>query len=417
MAFPHRPRGDESEEDLNLNEITKQFIRENLNADVPTLALKKAPVGTDVSLALRQIAARQLLQKKVPQWAENEDLLFPAHLSIEQCSSESAAKYKAGLLEGQTFADLTGGLGVDTYYISQRFQQTDYVELQAELCDLARHNYRVLKADVKVLNKAAEDYLECCEPKDCIFIDPARRDEHGRKTVSISDCSPDVSVLQDLLLQKAKRVMIKLSPMLDISKALTELRHVKELHVVAVANECKELDFVLERDYQGVVKYTCVNLQTCQPPLRFALEEEHNCHGRLADGVMNYLYEPNPAVMKAGCYKLLTHRFDVYKLHKNSNLYTSKDLVSNFPGRIFEVEGWASYNKKVKQSLLPDVEKASIAVRNFPLSVAELRKTLKISEGDTVYLFATTLKGEEKVVIRTKKATSYEAASCGLNKE
>ena len=414
MAFPHRPRGDESEEDLNLNDITKQFIRENLNADVPTLALKKAPVGTDVSLALRQIAARQLLQKKVPQWAENEDLLFPAHLSIEQCSSESTAKYKAGLLEGQTFSDLTGGLGIDTYYISQRFRQTDYVERQAELCDLARHNYKVLKADVKVLNETAEEYLKHCEPKDCIFIDPARRDEHGRKTVSISDCTPDVTELQDLLLQKAKRVMIKLSPMLDISKALTELRHVKELHVVAVANECKELDFVLERDYQGVAQYHCVNLMTPQLPLQFTLEEEHNSQVRLADGVMNYLYEPNPAVMKAGCYKLLTHRFDVFKLHKNSNLYTSKDLVSDFPGRIFEVEGWAPYNKKVKQNLLYDVENASIAVRNFPLSVAELRKTLKIGDGDAIYLFATTLKGEEKVLIRTKKAASSEAASCGL---
>ena len=153
MAFPHRPRGGESEEDLSLNEITKQFIRENLNADVPTLALKKAPVGTDFSLALRQIAARQLLQKKVPQWAENEDLLFPAHLSIEQCSSEATAKYKASLLEGQTFADLTGGLGIDTYYISQHFQQADYVERQTELCDLARHNFAVLNADVKVGTK------------------------------------------------------------------------------------------------------------------------------------------------------------------------------------------------------------------------------------------------------------------------
>ena len=391
---------------MNLNDITKQFIRKNLNADVPTLALKKAPVGTDVSLALRQIAARQLLQKKVPQWAENEDLLFPAHLSIEQCSSEASAQYKASLLQGQTFTDLTGGLGIDTYFISQSFIQTDYVEMQTELCNLARHNFAILNADVDVLNEAAENYLKHCEPKDCIFIDPARRDEHGHKTVSISDCTPDVSALQDLLLQKAKRVMIKLSPMLDISKAMEGLRHVREVHVVAVANECKELDFILERDYQGVVQYTCVNLMTCQPPLQFTLEEEHNSQSRLADGVMNYLYEPNPAVMKAGCYKLLTHRFDVFKLHKNSNLYTSEQLIPNFPGRIFEVEGWASYNKKVKQNLLHDVERASIAVRNFPQSVAELRKTLKIFDGDAIYLFATTLKGEKMVVIRTKKVAS-----------
>ena len=410
MAFPHRPRGDESEEDLNLNDITQQFIRENLNADVPTLALKKAPVGTDVSLALRQIAARQLLQKKVPQWAENEDLLFPVHLSIEQCSSEAAAKYKAGLLEGQTFADLTGGLGVDTFYISQHFQQTDYVEMQTELCDLARHNFAILKANVKVLNETAEDYLEHCEPKDCIFIDPARRDEHGRKTISISDCTPDVAALQDLLRQKAKRVLIKLSPMLDISKALEELCHVKEVHVVAVANECKELDLIMERDYQGEVHFVCVNLMTNQQELCFTMAEERNSTTRLADGVMKYLYEPNPALMKAGCFKLLTACFDVYKLHRNSNLYTSDRLILDFPGRVFEVQDWAPYNKKVKSTLLADVEKASVAVRNFPLSVAELRKNLKIADGDENYVFATTLKGEEKIIILTKKAASDEAA-------
>ena len=410
MAFPHRPRGDESEEDLNLNETTRQFIRENLNADVPTLALKKAPVGTDFSLALRQIEARQLLRKKVPSWSEKEDLLFPAHLSIEQCSSEASAQYKAGLLQGHSFADLTGGLGVDTYFIAQHFQQADYVEQQTELCDLARHNFTVLKANVKVWNETAEDYLNQCEPKDCIFLDPARRDAYGRKTVSISDCTPDVAALQDRLLEKAQIVMIKLSPMLDISKALEELRYVKEVHVVAVANECKELDVVLERGYEGEPQFVCVNLLTTQPELCFTQEEERNCPSRLAEDVMNYLYEPNPAVMKAGCFKLLTERYGVYKLHKNSNLYTSEQLIPDFPGRIFEVEAWASYNKKVKQTLLSDVERASIAVRNFPLSVAELRKSLKIGDGDETYLFSTTLKGEEKVIIRTKKAASNEAA-------
>ena len=396
---------------MSLNDITRQFIRENLNADVPTLALKKAPVGTDVSLALRQIAARQLLQKKVPQWADNEDLLFPAHLSIEQCSSEASAKYKASLIEGQTFTDLTGGLGIDTYYISQHFQQADYVERQAELCDLARHNFEVLKADIKVWNETAEDYLKHCELKDCIFIDPARRDEHGRKTVSIAGCTPDVSALQDLLLQKGKRVMIKLSPMLDVSKALEELHHVKEVHVVAVTNECKELDVILERGYDGEPQFVCVNLLTTQSELRFTLEEERNCPNRLVEDVSKYLYEPNSALMKAGCFKLLTERFDVFKLHKNSNIYTAEQLVPDFPGRIFEVEGWAVYNKKVKQTLLHDVDKASIAVRNFPLSVAELRKTLKIGDGDAIFLFATTLKGEKKIIIRTKKAASDETAS------
>ena len=397
-----------------LNDTTRQFIRENLNADVPTLALKKAPVGTDVSLALRQIEARQLLRKKVPLWSENEELLFPAHLSMEQCSSEASAQYKAGLLQGQTFADLTGGLGVDTYFISRHFQQADYVEQQAELCELAQHNFGVLNADIKVWNETAEEYLRHCEPKDCIFLDPARRDAYGRKIISISDCTPDVAALQEQLLQKANRVIVKLSPMLDISKALEELHHMKEVHIGAVANECKELDVILERGFNGEPQFVCVNLLTTQPELRFTQEEEHDCPSRLAEGVLNYLYEPNPAVMKAGCFKLLTERFDIFKLHKNSNLYTSEQLVSSFPGRVFEVESWATYNKKVKQTLLYDVDKASIAVRNFPLSVAELRKSLKIGDGDETYLFATTIKGEEKVVIRTKKAASNEAAHRGL---
>ncbi len=409
MAFPHRFGSGQFEEDLN--ESTKQFIRENLNADVPTLALKKASVGTDFSLALRQIAARQLLRKKVPEWSENEDLLFPAHLSIEQCSSEATAQCKANLLKGNAFADLTGGLGIDTYYISQHFRQTDYVERQEELCELARHNFSVLNTKIEVHNEKAEDYINHCEPKDCIFIDPARRDEHGRKTVSIADCTPNVADLQDLLLQKAEKVMVKLSPMLDISKALEELHHVKELHVVAVANECKELDFILERGYQGEIQFVCVNLLTEQPEVRFTMEEERNSSGKLAESVLKYLYEPNPAVMKAGCFKLLTQRFDVFKLHKNSNLYTSEDLISDFPGRIFEVEGWAPYNKKVKQTLLQNVDKASIAVRNFPLSVAELRKALKIGDGDAIYLFATTLKGEQKIIVKTKKTASNETVS------
>ncbi len=410
MAFPHRPRGDEPEEDLTLNEITKRFIRENLNADVPTLALKKAPVGTDVSLALHQIAARQLLQKKVPQWADNEELLFPAHLSIEQCSSEAAAQYKASLVQGHSFADLTGGLGVDTYYLSQHFQQTDYVERQAGLCDLARHNFPVMGADITVWNETAEFFLKHCDQKDCIFVDPARRDEHGRKTVSIADCTPDVAELQEALLDNASTVMVKLSPMLDISKALEELHHVKEVHVVAVANECKELDFIMERGFQGEPHLVCVNLTTDQPEVRFTLEEERQYQCKIADSVSKYLYEPNPALMKAACFNLLTERFGVLKLHKNSNLYTSEQLISKFPGRIFEVEGWALYNKKTRQEFLADVDKASVAVRNFPLSVAELRKALKIGDGDKVYLFATTLKGEKKVVIRTKKTASDEAA-------
>ena len=391
-----------------MNETTKQFIREHLNDDVPTLAMKKAPVGTDLSLALRQIEARQLLQKKVPVWSQNEDLLFPARLSIEQCSSEATAQYKAALLQGDTFADLTGGLGIDTYYINKAhsYRHADYVERQVELCELAKHNFSVLGADIQVWNETTEEYLKHCSTVDCIYLDPARRDVYGRKTVSISDCTPNVAELQDLLLQKAKQVMVKLSPMLDISKALEELHCVKEIHVVAVGNECKELVFIMERSFSGEPMLFCANLLTAQPLLSFTMMQERACSLHLANEPLRYLYEPNVALMKAGGYKWIAEHFGVFKLHKNSHLYTSNTLVPDFAGRIFEVDSCAIYNNKVKSSLLPDVSKANLAVRNFPLSVEALRKVLKIGEGGDVYLFATTLRDERKVLIKTRKSAS-----------
>ena len=381
---------------------TRQFIEEHLHDDVHELALKHSNAKVDMALALRQIEARQLLQKKVPSWSDNPDLLFPPHLSIEQCSSEATALYKASLLQGASFADLTGGLGVDCFYISQNFQHTDYLELNPELCELARNNFSVLSRAIDVNNKSAESFLNHCSPVDCIFLDPARRDTHGRKTVSIADCTPNVIELQDLLLSKAKKVMVKLSPMLDINLALKELRHVKEVHVVVVSNECKELLFVMEPDFDGESLYTCVNLQSSQPPISFTQEDERVATLQLAKALGHYLYEPNAAVMKGGCFRLMTQRFDIQKLHRNSHLYTSEQLVHDFPGRIFEVADWSVFGKKAK-SMLADVEKASIATRNFPMTVAELRKSLKIGDGDQVYLFATTLADERKILIKTHK--------------
>lgn len=377
---------------------TKQFIADHLHDDVSELALKYRNAKVDLTLALRQIEARQLLRKKVPSWSDNDELLFPARLSIEQCSSEATARYKASLLHGESFADLTGGLGVDCFFISQNFQHSDYVEMNPELCELAKHN---LTGPV-IHNSSAEDYLHFCDPLDCLFIDPARRDVHGRKMVRVADCTPNVVELQDLMLQKAKRVMIKLSPMLDISQALKELRHVKEIHVVAVENECKELLFILEPNFEGESVITCVNLESQQPSVTFSFEEERVATLQLAQEPSHYLYEPNAALMKGGCYRLLTQRFGVEKLHRNSHLYTSDQLVPDFPGRIFEVDGWAVYGKK-SSALLEGIDKASIAVRNFPMTVAEIRKKLKITDGDQVYLFATTLSDDRRVIITTKK--------------
>ena len=404
MALPHRLGSDEPQEILTLDEATRQFIREHLNADVPTLALQKAPVGTDVSLALRQIEARQMLKKKAPTWGDNDDLLFPPHLSIEQSSSEATARYKAKLLKGHTLADLTGGLGIDTYYLSQNFRQTDYVERQSLLCDLARHNFAVLGARIVVWNETAEEYINHCNPKDCIYLDPARRASQGRKVVAIGDCEPNVAALQDLLLQKAPTLLVKLSPMLDLSQALAELRCVSEVHVVAVANECKELVFKIERGFSGEASIHCANLLTRQPELRFSRQEERDCTIGYADRIGTYLYEPNAALLKAGCFKLAALRHGLQKLHKNSHLYTSDKLVPDFPGRIFEVVSWAAFNKKTRRGLLADLKQANLAVRNFPMAAAEMRKTLGLADGGDVYLFATTLHDGAKVLVRTKKA-------------
>lgn len=392
---------------------TRQFIAEHLHDDVHELALRTTDARVDMTLALRQIEARQLLQKKVPSWSNNEDLLFPPHLSVEQCSSEVTAWYKASLLHGDSFVDLTGGLGVDCHFISQGFTASDYVESNAELCSLAQHNFTTLGNPIRVHNESAEAFLQHCQCYDAMFIDPARRDTAGRKVVSITECTPNLVELQDLMLQKSHRVMVKLSPMLDISQALKVLHGVKEVHVVAVDNECKELLFVMSSstceptanlpgDAPAPI-FTCVNLQSCQEPLSFTHEDEQDSPLRLASSVARYLYEPNAALLKGGCFKLLTQRYKVQKLHRHSHLYTSDVLVPNFPGRIFSVEAWAPYNKRIRQNLLADVEKASIATRNFPLSVAELRKTLKINDGDTIYLFATTLSGEQKILIKTTK--------------
>lgn len=385
---------------------TKQFIEEHLNDDVHELALKHSNAKVDMALALRQIEARQLLRKKVPSWSNNPDLLFPPHLSIEQCSSETTALYKASLMHGTTLADLTGGLGIDCYFVSQHFQNTAYVELNPELCKLAQHNFDTLSTsngcNITVHCESAEDYLKRCPAFDCIFLDPARRDQHGRKMVSVADCTPNVIDLQEMLLSKAHQVVVKLSPMLDISLALKELHHVKEVHVVAVSNECKELLFVMEPEFDGEPVFTCINLETQQPSVSFTPEEERIASLPLAKEVGRYLYEPNAAVMKGGCYRLLTQRYGLLKLHRNSHLYTSETLVENFPGRVFKVDDWAVYGKKAK-SVLMGVDKASIAVRNFPMTVAELRKSLKIGDGDQVYLFATTLSDDQKIIIKTHK--------------
>ena len=384
-----------------ISEETLRFIRGHRTDDVRALALQAAKYPeVDMSLALTQISGWQILRDKVPTWAACEAILYPPHLSLEQCSSELTARYKVSIIESRkgirdTLADLTGGFGIDCAFLSSLFRQADYVERQEMLCDIARHNFSALGlTHVDVHHADSVEYLEGMTPVDWIFIDPARRDGHGGKVIAIADCEPDVSALEELLLTKSRQVLVKLSPMLDLRQALHDLRHVAEAHIVSVANECKEMLLVLskEADLQpDEVPIHCVNLGTAQPPLTFTRQGEQEAVCHYADTPCAYLYEPNASILKAGAFRTLASIYNMVKLHPNSHLYTSDTLLPDFPGRIFHIEGWCGFGKKEVKDLL-----------DFPASVGELRKRLKLTEGGDVYLFATTI-GERKILVRCRK--------------
>ena len=392
---------------MQLSSETLRFIEENVRADVRSLALqaKKYP-RVDMAMAVVQIAGRQIAVAKVPSWYRTEGLLYPKHLSMEQCSSEATAIYKAGLVEGDTFADLTGGFGIDCSFLSRKFKQADYVERQSELCELAEHNFPLLGLKIGVHNEDGVEYLKQMHPVDVLFLDPARRDGHGEKTVAISDCEPDVSALEDLLVEKAKKVMVKLSPMLDLSLALKALKYVREVHIVSVNNECKELLLILEKSTDSLeIVIHCEQITSTGEHQRYAFtqEQERTSDCPLAAEVGAYLYEPNASILKAGAYRSLTQAYPVKKLHASSHLYTSPYYIEDFPGRRFQVEAVSGFGKKELKTLLQGLEKANLTIRNFPSSVAELRKRLKLKEGGECYLFATTLSDESKVLIKCRK--------------
>lgn len=401
---------------MTLNEETLRFIRQHAHDDVRALALHaRALPGVNLTAALTQIAGLQILSSKVPSWATTDGIRCPARLSLEQCSSEVTARHKAGIIASydgphHRMADLTGGLGIDCSFLAPLFEQVDYVERQYELCQLAEHNFPLLGlTHISVHCADGTDFLHQLPETDWLYLDPARRDSHGGKTVALADCEPDVSQLEEQLLSKAPHVLLKLSPMLDLTQALHTLKHVREAHVVAVENECKELLLVLERNQTtdvDDVPVTCLNLsdkKDCAQAFTFTRQDEQSAPCPLADFPRNYLYEPNAALLKAGAFRSITAQYPVEKLHTNSHLYTSDHLIGNFPGRTFQVDGWCGFGKKEAKALIGDLRQANLSVRNFPASVAELRKRLHMAEGGSVYLFATTLSDGQKVLIRARK--------------
>ena len=462
-----------------MNQATQDFIRQHQDDDVRQLAFlgSKYP-EVDMPFALDQIRGRKMARVKLPRWASLEGIIYPPHISMEQCSSESTALYKAELAarllglpasssgtEMKTeneieFVDLTGGFGVDFSYIAARLGvKSMYVERQAHLCEAAKENFgRLGLKNAIVKNGDGIEILHSFHPKKkdaasaddslgitydqprsllktnlglkIIFVDPARRDDAGNKVVSLKDCTPDVTVLQEEMLLKADYVIIKLSPMLDWHRAISELSHVREVHIISVNNECKELLLVLSarnmdemeassadgvggteeaEGTDGAVKYAgklriyCVN-----DAQSFVCDESdmETSPVKIAPSTleeMQYLYEPNASLMKAGCFGVLAGRYDARMLSKNSHLFVSQAPIEAFPGRSFRIIAVSSFNKKELKRHLSGITKANIATRNFPLSVAELRKRLKLKDGGETYIFATTLSDESHVLVITEK--------------
>lgn len=433
-----------------MNDKTREFVAMHRDEDVRELALKAKRVeGLDLSLALDQIAGWQIARKKLPQWASYEGIIYPPHISMEQCSSQFTAQYKSEiaqtllasaatvrarvsdsaesdmqtaknvfqlsdspesdtLVAKRAMVDLTGGFGVDFSYLARGFSQATYVERQRHLCDLAEHNMAALGLDqARIVCDDGVEYLRQMGPVDFIYLDPARRDEHGSRTYAIEDCTPNVFELRDLLLAKSQYTLVKLSPMLDWRKAVADFDGtVREVHIVATGNECKELLLVLGQQVHeepSAPRVFCVNDNQRIDYDSAAYTQGLRIGGKPLPEAKNYLYEPNASIMKAGCFDLVEERFGVTQVGPSSHLFVSATPVADFPGRGFAIESIGGMNKKDIKRLLNGTKQANIAVRNFPLTAPQLRKKLKLADGGPVYLFGTTMQGCDHVLLRTSK--------------
>lgn len=391
-----------------LSHETKEFIAAHRNEDPRALALQaKRYPAVDMREAATQIEGWQSARDKLPAWASTEGIIYPPRISMEQCSSEATALYKASIANGESLADLTGGFGIDCSYMARGFKRATYIERNALLCGIAKENFALLAMPhIEIVNGNSEEILPTLPAQEWIFLDPARRDGEGRKVVALSDCEPDVTALEPLLLEKAQKVMVKCSPMLDITAAARQLQNIEEIHIVAVNNECKELLFILGKSKAAPTPITCANIQKGgMQRFTFTAEEESKAIVAYSDTIGHYLYEPNAAVQKSGCTRSLSQRMHVDKLHPNSQLYTSDTLVEEFPGRIFTVEKVCGFSKsEIKE--IQALGQANITVRNFPESVQLLRKKLKLAEGGENYIFATTVANGNKVLVLCKKAAN-----------
>lgn len=397
---------------------TAEFIREYRERDIRQLALQanRFP-DVDMLYALDQIQGWQIARRKLPKWAACDGVIFPPHLSMEQCSSEPTAQYKLNLAtewaervgHASSMTDLTGGFGVDFSFTSCAFAAATYVERNEQLCHIVEHNLPLLGLDnATVVCADAVEYLSTVEPQTMLFLDPARRDEHGAKTVMLADCTPDVVQLLPKLLEKSRFTMLKLSPMLDWHKAVDDLQGtVREVHIVSVGGECKELLLVLSTVVESELKVYCADLSTASDTSSIFVYTPGSsapvANSKLKTQNSKFVHEPNASIMKAGCFDELAAAYGVSPVSRNSHLFLSDEPVEGFPGRSFVVERVTTMNKGELRKALVGIEKANIATRNFPLTVAGLRKRLKIKDGGDVYIFATTTAEGEHLLLISRK--------------
>ena len=393
-----------------MNGKTLDYARQHADEDVRQLALRgcKDP-DVELTVALQQIQGRQTARQKLPSWAAVDGIQYPPHLNMEQCSSEQTARYKADLcrrlLSGSqqtSLYDLTGGFGVDFAWMSEAFDQSTYVERDAQLFAISSANFEQLGKKVEKVNADGIDVLHTIGHATMIFLDPARRDDHGGRTYGISDCTPDVLAVRDELLKKADFVVLKLSPMLDWRKAVSDLgeQNVSEVHIVSVANECKELLVVMHQRSTSLTVFCVNDDQTFVfNPILATIGHERHVEPSLLAGAGKRLLVPNASVMKAGCFDEQAQQFSISQIARNSHLFISDGVVEGFPGRQFAIDAVSSMSKQDLKTRLAGIRQANIAVRNFPLTVAELRRRLKLSEGGSKYIFATTLANGNRVLL------------------
>ena len=387
---------------LLLKSEVQDFINANLNSNTSELALKKNPFSNiPYSLIIEQIAAKQKAKSKLPTWFDTENIIYPSKVSVEQTSSEKTAQYKATLVRGNSLIDLSGGFGIDDYYFAKNFQKVIHCEINEDLSQIVAHNYKQLNiSNIECLaGNSTEIIKELNHKFDCIYVDPSRRNDVKGKVFMLKDCEPNVPELLDFYFTFSNKIIIKTAPILDIQAGLSELKFVKNIHIVALENEVKELLWEIERDFTSKISIVTINIEkdTIQRSKILISDDKHSKYSL----PQNYLYEPNASLLKSGKFESIGTLFKINKLHQHSHLYTSENL-EGFQGRKFKIINCLPFDKEVGKKYLLK-QKMNVATRNFPLKPEDIKKKFKITDGGTVFAFFTTNLDNQKIVLLCEK--------------